>query len=277
MSFFRKIYNTITCSKPWYYIWELKYRIAFRYIHWLLARNGITAPAGKDPLWHYLLGDLTDMAISAPDGIAVKDLYIIDNRFFKMRGFSLISLTKNDERIKGFCDVNAREAYHILGGLIQLPIINASDWSQESKHEKNQLTRTLHDNSFRFWSAIKKSCQHLSTTWQPNHNLPFNVGMQAFSVLGSVLFSVDALPDEIFPLIERFEQIWGNPQQFSACELSKNVEDFHKISQTLHHQRDQVNLGQHDLLNNVHNNHQPRKYQLSSPKAINIAAYFAFF
>lgn len=49
MSFFRKIYNTITCSKPWYYIWELKYRIAFRYIHWLLARNGITAPAGKDP------------------------------------------------------------------------------------------------------------------------------------------------------------------------------------------------------------------------------------
>lgn len=277
MSFFRKIYNTITCSKPWYYIWELKYKIAFRYIHWLLARNGITAPSGRDPLWHYLLGYLTSAAAASKDGIAVKELYIVQNRFFKIRGFSLISITKGEERIKAFCDINAREAYHILGGLIQLPIINASDWSPESQQEKNQLTRTLHDNSYELWLAIKKSCLHLSNTWHRDKHLPFNVGMQAFSILGTVLFSLKSLPDELFPLIERFEKIWGNPQHFSAQELRQNVDDFERISQSLHQQRDNRNSGDNDLLNKIFKHHQPRQFQITSPIAINIAAYFAFF
>ncbi|MCS5710659.1 cytochrome P450 [Candidatus Berkiella aquae] len=251
--------------------------MAFRYIYWLLKRNGITAPAGKDPLWHYLLEDLTSAAFESEDGFAIKDLYIINNRILKIRGFSLISLTHNAESIKNFCDVNAREAYLILGGLIQLPIINASDWSPESQQEKHQLIRTLHQNSYRLWISIKKSCQHLPNTWHPGQHLPFNISMQAFSILGSVLFSLDALPNELFPLIERFEQIWGNPQQFSAHDLRENVEAFQHISQILHQQRENISLEQPDLLKNVHKNQQPRVLHLHSDQNINIAAYFAFF
>lgn len=277
MSFFTKVMNTITCSRPWYYFWQVKYRIGFKYIHWLLKINGIQAPADTDPLWHYLLGELTDEANQSANGIAIKDLYLINNRLLRIRGFTLISITKGDNQIKHFTDLNAREAYLILGGLIQLPILNASNWSEETMKEKHQLMRTLHHNSYRMWVAVKKSCKHLRSSWQEGNDLTFNVGMQAFSILGAVLFSVKSLPDELFPTIAQFENIWGNPQRFSAEDLNNNVTEFQKIAKLLHQQRENVTFGEHDLLNSVFRNHQSRQFHVTSPADINIAAYFAFF
>lgn len=275
MSFLNRLYNTITCSRAWYFFWELKYKIAFGYIYWLLKRNGIESPTGTDVLWHYILGKLTDKA--SLKGIGVKHLYLFKNRFFKIRGFSLVCIMGDDESIKNFCNIDAREAYHILSGLIQLPIINASHWSKESQEEKHALMKLLEKNSYKLWRQAKQSCKELSHSWKPDNHLPFNVGMQAFSILGAIFFSLKSLPDEIFPLIERFERIWGAPKNFRAAELNQNVEDFLKISEALHEQRKETSIGAQDILVNLYNNHKKRKLNLTSPESINIAGYFPFF
>ncbi len=274
---FQKIANTITHSKLWYHFWEFRYRMGFRYIRWLLKINGIKAPANKDPLWHYLLGELTQRASTEPSGIAVKNLYLINNRLFKIRGFTLISVMNSPDNIRRFCNLDARDAYYILGGLIQLPILNAGNWHKETREEKYHLIKTFERKSYDMWLQVKKSCSHLSTTWKNDKHLPHNVSMQAFSILGAVLFSLDELPDELLELIEKFENIWGNPHDFRAAELHQNVSNFNAISQDLHRQRKDKRLAQNDLLNVLHDKHKSRQYNLNTPEDINIAAYFTFF
>ncbi len=280
---FNRAYNYVWTSRPWFYTWELKNKLGATYIQWLMQHNGIKINP-DNPMWPYLLGELSEQAMHS-QGIARRDLYLFNTSLnilgfhvpLKLRGFTLMSVVADTKTRINFCDAPARAAFDTPAGLVGLPNFVNVPWSQSSREEKTLLKGFINKNQDRLWWAALDYCQHLEDHWSDDYSAAQNLTLMTLNLIARASFGLDDLPDDMYKLVETFEDLWQHPEAFSAARFNQNIQAFKEITQQLKLERkSDMPLLETNFKEDFYNFHKDKTF-LKGPEDLNIASFLAIF
>jgi hypothetical protein len=237
-----RVKNYVQTSKVGVYAQQFQLQFAYHFVVWLMARNGIQSAPGEDPMWSFLMGELSDEALEK--GVAKVDLYLINTQFnlfgwqipLKIRGFTLMSVAGDgdEKNMKNFSNVPARALFNTPRLLAEIPAFPARPWDDVTRAEKGKVKKTMMDNQERLWAVTELYCQTLQDRWNTERSAPYNIASLTFNIMTRTFYGVEALHPAFVDYLSEFEDIWLHPDQLTAAKLSQAQANFKLVTQKLY-------------------------------------------
>lgn len=246
--------------------------------------------------------------IEAKNGVAQRAFALtafgwrISPRLWTFQAFS------GKENLKNFSDVaaGARGFYEpprnlaLFDNFVCKSFDHSYSNSSAAIAEKIEVKETLREDLQRVWLVTKHMCssENLLKNWDPQKTIAFNMSMLTNRIIMNAKFARNGLPDEVFDLIDEFEEHWHHPEKFhhlSIFEFIKksktNRDKFKAISQELNQQGPESEVDnpylpelkehpelkiQGDIVETLFKHHSPT-HGFKDKKDINTVGFLAMF